>query len=295
MDRVYPRPSGKTVQSQDEGEYFYRYIAVFSDITELETYQDGLERKVAEEQEKRRVNEQIMIEQSKVAAMGEVMSSIAHHWRQPLNVIALQIQDALEAYKLGEMNDEYFEESKKTIMTEVNFLTHTIEDFRNFFTQEEADEPFNIKEAINHAISLVWARAKEAQTDIVFVGKDMRVEGRKNEFKQVILNLLFNAIDSIRKKQEAEPSLQGKIDIVAEVYNDKKQISIRDNGMGIDENIKDRIFEPYFTTKFQSRGTGNGLYMSKIIIEHNMNGQLLAQNVCDVKHRNCGAEFVISL
>lgn len=271
-----------------------RYIAVFSDITELEAYQASLEKKIAEEREKRRANEQILLEQSKVAAMGEVMTSIAHHWRQPLNVIALQIQDALEAYKLGEMTPEYCEESKKTIMNEVNFLTHTIEDFRTFFSKEETKE-FNIKEAINHAISLVWARADEADTDITFIATDLMVNGQKNEFKQVILNLLFNAIDSIQKRRQNEPGHRGKIDIVAEVFDNRRQIVVRDNGIGIDEQIKDRIFEPYFTTKFQSRGTGNGLYMSKIIIEHNMNGQLLAQNVCDPKQRSCGAEFVILL
>jgi signal transduction histidine kinase len=225
--------------------------------------------------------------------MGEVMSSIAHHWRQPLNVIALQIQDALESYNEGEMTTEYFQETKKTIMNEVNFLTYTIDDFRNYFSKDQGNGEVHIKEVINHAISLIWAKADEGKTDIAFVGKDIIVQGRENEFKQVILNLLFNAIDSIKNKQQKETGLRGKIDIVAEEMNGSKQIMIRDNGIGINETIKGRIFEPYFTTKFQSRGTGNGLYMSKIIIEHNMNGELLARNVCDTRNQNCGAEFVI--
>ncbi len=271
-----------------------RYIAVFSDITELEAYQTSLERKIAEEQEKRRVNEQILIEQSKVAAMGEMMTAIAHHWRQPLNVIALQIQDALEVYNSGEMTPEYFRESKQNIMNELKFLTHTIDDFKNFFSKEEEAESFNVKAVIDHAISLVWARADEERTDITLINGNITIIGRQNEFKQVILNLLFNAIDSIQKKHRDEPELRGKIDIYTESRDGGWQLVIRDNGTGIDEAIKDRIFEPYFTTKFQSRGTGIGLYMSKIIIEHNMNGQLFARNVCDARKRSCGAEFVIA-
>jgi signal transduction histidine kinase len=271
-----------------------RYIAVFGDITELEAYQTSLEEKIEKEREKRRINEQILIEQSKVAAMGEVMTSIAHHWRQPLNIIALQIQDALEVYEMGEMTPEYLRENKERIMHELGYLTHTIDDFRNYFSKDDEAHPFNIKDVINHAISLVWARAEEGKTDISFTEKDITIEGRENEFKQVILNLLFNAVESIGKRQETDEGLHGKIDIVAEETDSCLQITIRDNGTGIDEAIKERIFEPYFTTKFQSRGTGNGLYMSKIIIEHNMNGQLLARNVCDTQNRNCGAEFVIT-
>ena len=145
---------------------------------------------------------------------------------------------------------------------------------------------------IEHAVSLIAARAKGRGIQITLPTQKLTLSGHQNEFKQAVLNSLFNAMDSIERRKESDSGFQGRIIINVEESEEKKCVRIIDNGTGIGEDIIDRIFEPYFTTKFQSRGTGIGLYMSKIVIEHNMNGSLLARNLYDDSGNLEGAEFI---
>jgi signal transduction histidine kinase len=158
-------------------------------------------------------------------------------------------------------------------------MSKTIDDFRNFFRVDKQKESFSAKEEIIHTIFLLNASLKNHNISIDFKGNDFLIRGYKNEFKQVILNIISNAKDAILEKKIKE----GKIVITLE----KNQISIEDNAGGVPKEIIDRIFEPYFTTKEQGKGTGMGLYMSKMIIEENMKGSLSVSNT------NSGAKFVI--
>lgn len=264
-----------------------RSVVVLADITRLEAYKDSLERQVHEEIKKRQGQEQLLINQSKIAAMGEMMSAVAHHWRQPLNIIALQVQDVKYAYSLQELDEAYVERFVHIAMREIQFMTKTIDDFRNFFKAEDTFGPFDAYEQIKTAENILAGSLKNQNIDLEIEHKSLSILGRPSEFVQVIINALVNAKDAILRFRDADPRYEGSIRIALHEDESKKQLFIRDNGGGIDDGIIDKIFEPYFTTKFQSRGTGISLYMSKIIIERNMNGSIYVRNI------DGGSEFVI--
>ncbi|MBF0554368.1 MAG: HAMP domain-containing histidine kinase [Nitrospirae bacterium] len=248
---------------------------------------------VIEEMEKRRTQEQLLIQQSKMAAMGEMIGIIAHQWRQPLNAIALTVQDVKEAYNYGELNGEYIKNSVDTTMEQLNFMSKTIDDFRNFFKPSKERVRFNIKSAIEELLSMFGQIFKKTDINIsIKAGQDtmLSTEGYLNEFKQVILNILNNAKDAITSIREAGNEIQGLIEITIgnNEGRDKVIISIKDNGGGIPDDVIGKVFEPYFTTK-GNEGTGIGLYMSKTIIETNMGGKLYCENIEN------GTMFVIEL
>ena len=163
-------------------------------------------------------------------------------------------------------------------------MSNTIDDFRNFFRIDKINEKFSVKEAIESVISIQSAQLEHNKIDLTIEGNDFDIDGLKSEFQQVILNIINNAKDALLQKQ----SKNAKVKILLLNNNSKaKQILIRDNADGIAKEILNRIFEPYFTTKQQGKGTGIGLYMSKMIIEANMGGKI------DVRNTQEGAEFRI--
>jgi len=258
----------------------------------IESYNRKLESKVASEIEKRRKNEQILIQQSKLAEMGEMIGSIAHQWRQPLNILALNAQDLEDAYEYKEIDDRYIDNYIEKSMGQINYMSKTIDDFRNFFKPEKEKKLFSIKKSILSAKTLIDAQFKNRNIDIDIKGSNLLTNGYSNEFSQVIVNILNNSKDAILLYRErlSEPKYRGVIDILIEEYKEKIKISIKDNAGGLSSDIIDRIFEPYFTTKNQSQGTGIGLYMAKMIIENNMQGSIYVNR--EIKS---GAEFVILL
>lgn len=257
------------------------------------------------EQVLRQENETILIQQSKLAAMGEMLGAIAHQWRQPLNALGLIVQDIQDAYAYKELDEAYLEKSVENAMKQLHHLSSTIDDFRNFFRSDKKKQVFSVPESVLEVIALVSKQLENLSIAISLgVRKDHRTlsfekgdpsdpflsEGFQNEFKQALMTLIQNAKDAILSHKQKLPSLKGEIKIEVSSDEETCTISVMDNGTGIPEKIIDRIFEPYFTTKDDDQGTGIGLYMSKIIIENNLRGELFARNL-----ESGGACFAIRL
>lgn len=246
-----------------------------------------LEEKVIVETSKQKEQEQLLIQQTRLAAMGEMIGNIAHQWRQPLNALGLILQNLKFSYEIGELDEKMIDKSvkKATMLTEN--MSKTIDDFRNFFRPNKAKENFKINEGITKAVELIESTFEHNNIKLEkdFVSSEIEFFGFANEFSQVILNLLTNAKDAVLENKIENPLIiiQTKID------DEYIYISIKDNGLGIKDEIINKIFEPYFTTKDEGKGTGIGLYMSKIIIENNMNGKI------EVKNEQNGANIIIKL
>ncbi|WP_456479351.1 sensor histidine kinase [Nautilia sp.] len=237
-------------------------------IKELnETLETRIKKAVEEISQKDR----ILAHQTKLAAMGEMIGAIAHQWRQPLNTLALNIQlfpEYIEEHGCDEESiDAFIEKNMKTIF----FMSQTIDDFRNFFVDDNKKTEFSVKTALEDTLKLIGVQLKAKNIKTEVEGGDFIIYGSKTQFQQVILNLISNAKDVIEEKSVKE----GKITIT--IKTKQRSVSVRDNGGGIDENIMYKIFEPYFTTK-ENKGSGIGLYMSKIIVEKYFNGKLEAVN-----------------
>ncbi|MBF0537294.1 MAG: PAS domain S-box protein [Nitrospirae bacterium] len=259
-------------------------------LKELNTNLEGL---VRQEIEKAQSQQQILIQQSKMAAMGEMIGLIAHQWKQPLNAVSIVVQDLKDAYNCGELDKDYIKRTVDLTMSQIQFMAKTIDDFKNFFKPSKKKVMFDVRNTIDELISMFVKIFRKNSIDIhVKAQQDLRLfaDGYPNEFKQVILNILNNSRDAITLRRNTDARIQGRIDIQLSNNETRDQfiVSITDNGGGIPEDIMERIFDPYFTTK-ESEGTGIGLYMSKTIIETNMGGQLTVRNI------DGGAEFTIAL
>jgi len=232
----------------------------------------SLEEKISKAIKENQKKEQLLFQQSKLAAMGEMIGAIAHQWRQPLNTLSLNIQLLVDDFFDKKVDEEYILSFEKKNLNIVNFMSKTIDDFRNFFKKDKEKQEFELLEAVIDVLKLIDKQLKNHNISIEIHGDDSKIIGYKNEFKQVILNIINNAREAIVKNN----TKNGTISI-----NIKNNIiTITDNGGGIPKEIQNRIFEPYFTTK-GAKGTGIGLYMSKIIIEEHMNGKLYFINEND--------------
>jgi len=253
---------------------------------ELKKLNAELAQKVAEGIEELRQKDQLMIQQAKMAAMGEMIGNIAHQWRQPLNTLMvakdLLVVDHLEGSLSQKEISEYSKQTTKTL----KYLSKTIDDFRNFFKVSKTKEPFNVVNSLSVALSLASAALNHHNIELSFVPDRENIEafGFESEFQQVVINILNNAKDAIEAN-----NINGKITISATEENGFVRTTIEDNGGGIPLDVLGKIFEPYFTTKFKSQGTGLGLFMAKTIIETNMQGKISAKN------SGSGAVFTIDL
>ena len=244
-----------------------------------------LENSIADTIEENRKKDKLLFSQSKHAAMGEMIGSIAHQWRQPLNAIAGHIQLIEYDFEDKLIDEKYIETFVFENMNLVNFMSKTIDDFRDFFRVDKTKKYFNAKVAVDATINLISAQLKESFVEVeLHVDKKCRVYGFESEFQQVILNIVNNARDALFEQKRND----GKIIITVYEELTFTVFKIQDNAGGIPADIINRIFEPYFTTKEQGKGTGLGLYMSKMIIEENMHGHL------SVSHINNGSEFTIA-
>ncbi|MBN2825249.1 MAG: hypothetical protein JXQ76_08000, partial [Campylobacterales bacterium] len=270
-----------------------RIIISVKDMTENKKLRDNLNglnqnlnSKVKEKLKELREQEQLLIQQSKLAAMGEMIGSIAHQWRQPLNLLSLKKDLLILSYEKGELNEAFLVEYDKSINDTIQYMSKTIDDFRNFFKPSKQKEYFDIVEAIDAIVNMIQVQLNQQGIELTIHSKSETIEfyGYPNEFKQVIINLIKNAQDAIDSQ-----NIRGKIDIYLATNETSITIKVADNAGGVPKDIGSKIFEPYFTTKFQKQGTGLGLYMSKSIIERNMNGGLSVEN------QNDGAVFTITL
>jgi C4-dicarboxylate-specific signal transduction histidine kinase len=233
-----------------------------------------------------REKEQMLIQQSRLAAMGEMIGNIAHQWRQPLNTLGLTIQQLPLYYDFGKIDREFLVHTVSSSMGLIQYMSKTIDDFRNYFKPDKEKIAFNVNEAISNTLTLLEG---SLQNPIICIEIDARnnpvIIGYQNEFTQVILNVLINARDVLIEREIDDP----KIMITISGKDGCAVVTVADNAGGIPEDIMDKIFDPYFTTKGPEIGTGVGLFMSKTIIEKNMGGRLSVRNSAD------GAEFRIEV
>ena len=242
--------------------------------------------------DKNNKQQHILSQQSKMAAMGEMMGNIAHQWRQPLSVITTVATGMKLQKEFNTLDDESFNSAIDNITNSAFYLSDTIEDFRNFFRTDKNVTTFNINNAFEKVFKLTNAQFKNREIIFIKNIENFNLYGFENEFIQVLINLLNNAKDALENKEN--PKL---IFISTYKNEDIATIKIADNAGGIDEKIIDKVCEPYFTTKHQSKGTGIGLYMTEEIIIKHMHGNLLIKNI-DINYEDKsykGAEITIEL
>jgi len=225
--------------------------------------------------EQLRQKERMLLQQSRLAAMGEMINNIAHQWRQPLNVLGLVQQQMQLFYQMDSFSAEFLESSVSKSMGLINQMSQTIDDFRNFFKPDKEKVDFAVHEVVARTVALVEDGFKYQQIEIALeASANPVIHGFPNEYCQVLLNILMNARDALLERRPEEALVTVTISKEA----GRAVVTISDNAGGIPGEILPRIFEPYFTTKGPDKGTGVGLFMSKIIIENNMGGRLAASN-----------------
>ncbi|RXJ93323.1 hypothetical protein CRV00_11760 [Malaciobacter molluscorum] len=256
-------------------------LGIAIDITQIKELNDKLNERVEHEVSSRIKTEQLLAQQSKMALMGEMIGNIAHQWRQPLSNITT-ISTGLNLQKeMDILNDDQLHKGLMQINESAQYLSQTIDDFRNFFKPYKLKTNFTIDYIVKKALKLVSTQFKDRNIQIIKQIEDIKLNNLENEFTQVILNLLNNARDELTSL-----SLDKKLIFIESKIKDKKLIfEIKDNAGGIEENIQDKIFDAYFTTKQSDQGTGIGLYMSKEIIEKHMGGKLSFKNET-IKYEN---------
>jgi len=236
--------------------------------------------------EELRENEQLLIQQSRMAAMGEMLGNIAHQWRQPLNVLGVKIQELGLSYKYGELDKGLLDANIAMAMEILQHLSQTITVFQNFTVPDKEKSLFRLEQVVATTVQIIdESLKKDGITLNVSSAGDPQIIGYPNEYSQVLMNLILNAKDALLERRTAHP----RITVLSWSENDRSVLTITDNGGGINENIMDKIFDPYFTTKNLGQGTGVGLFLSKAIIEKNMGGRITARNI------ESGSEFRIEV
>jgi PAS domain S-box-containing protein len=265
--------------------HFYGYL---NDITKIKLSEEELKLKVEEELSKNREKDRILIQQNKLAAMGEMLGNIAHQWRQPLNNVSLILQFLRDNYKNKDVSEEKLDKFMNKANKHIEYMSETIDDFRNFYKPSKTQNKFFVNECIDTLLYMVRNQYESDNIKIDFEYEKIEITNYENELKQALLNILNNAKDALLSKKNIE-NFYAFINISLYKNEEKLKLEISNNGGNIDEKILYKIFEPYFTTKFETQGTGIGLYMTKSIIETNMKGKIEVQNISD------GVKFTITL
>ncbi|WP_300364398.1 ATP-binding protein [Hydrogenimonas sp.] len=243
-----------------------------------------LEERIREEVRKNEEKQKMLFMQSRLASLGQIMANIAHQWRQPLTELALSLFNLKKAAQKHDTHqiDTAYNDAKALIQN----MSQTIEDFINFFKPDKPKTRFALAESLDEALQIL---EKTLEKEYIEVHRDidetLQVEGVTNELSQVLINLLQNAKDAFKQRNVRER----RIDI--RIYRDGNEavVEIGDNAGGIEPEVIERIFEPYFTTKHAAQGTGLGLFMSKMIVEKSFDGSV------NVENRDGGARFSIRL
>jgi len=255
-----------------------REISLLSKKKELNSLNKNLSKRVQEETEKRIIQERLLARHARLAAIGEMIGAIAHQWRQPLATLGATIQSIRMAWDRHSIDAEFLENAETNAQKQLYYMSDTIEDFRNFFSPDKIKEQFDVKEKIAEVAHLVAAQFDNSgvSLSIVDTSPDCRltIEGYQNEFKQSLLNLISNAFDAIKANDRTEHDAAGLVTISVGSDDGTVVIEVKDNGCGVPNEIADKIFDPYFTSKSEGQGTGIGLYMSRLIIEESMEGRL---------------------
>ncbi len=234
-------------------------------------------KEIKQQQEQLKLQDLDILAKSKNAQMGEMIGNIAHQWRQPLSAISSSATGLLLQKEIGILNNEEESKTLSMINNKAQFLSETINTFVNYIKEDKELKNIILQDNINNAVQIVKGVLKTSHIELINNINDiepielMMVAG---ELPQVIINLLNNAKDIMNQKNIEDKWI--KIDLVK--IDNKAIITIKDNGGGVPTDIIDKIFDPYFTTKHQSQGTGLGLHMSKVMIEKTFNGSLKVDN-----------------
>lgn len=267
---------------KDSDDDVQNYIGIFRDISKVVRYEEELKEK-----------DTILIQQSKMAAMGEMIDNIAHQWKQPLNIISMSNSLIKMGQKYNrETSQEVIREAVENIEHEVMHLTTTINDFRNFFNPIKRKKEFLIDESMNKLLRLLQSRFKSNAIVVINRMQSITIVSIENELVQLFMNVINNAIDALEENNKS------KRYIFLESFeeNDRVIVSIKDNAGGIPDEIKEKIFESRFTTKEEGKGTGIGLYMSRQVI-HGLGGTIVVENIeyqFDGENYK-GANFIITI
>ena len=247
---------------------------------------DNLEHKIQEEITQRTNQEKLLVQQSKLAAMGNMLGNIAHQWRQPISEVNAILMEVEAVARFDTVKVDPLLKNISLCYEITEHMSTTISDFQNFFKPSKEKENFSVHEVCTSAVSVILSSLKFHNINLIFnINEEIEVFGYPREFAHAILNILSNAKDALVERKIDNP----KITLTIKTGKQFTIIRIEDNAGGIKlENI-DAIFEPYFTTKHSTQGTGIGLYMTKVIIEDNMNGFVNVQN------SELGALFTIKI
>ena len=236
--------------------------------------------------EELREKEQLLIQQGRMAAMGEMLGNIAHQWRQPLNVLGIKVQELGLSFEYGELSKELLDANIAMAMEILQHLSQTITVFQNFTVPDKEKSLFRVEQVIAKTVQIIDESLKKEGIILnVSATGDSQINGYPNEYSQVLMSLILNAKDAFLVQRTANPL----ITVRSWTENDGSVLTITDNGGGIKEKIMDKIFDPYFTTKDLGKGTGVGLFLSKTIIEKNMGGRITVRNT------ESGSEFRIEV
>lgn len=260
---VYILDKGKTIF--DDNGQAVRMLGVHADITKIEELKQELKDK-----------EEIMIAQSRHAAMGEMISMIAHQWRQPISVIAMAANNTLADIELEMLDNEELKENTESMLEQTKYLSQTIEDFRDFFRPNKEKEKTNCSKVLDESLKIMGKALENNEIELIIdEASSIEVMVYSRELLQVYLNILKNAKEALVQNRKEQRVITVKIFPL----NDKiLRTTICDNAGGVPENIIDKLFEPYFSTKDEKSGTGLGLYMCKTIIQKHFNGEIGVYN-----------------
>ncbi len=242
---------------------------------EIAQLNNSLEERVKIEVEKNKQQQKMMILQSRHAQMGEVLSIVAHQWRQPLNNISLIIQNAVFKYSVNKLDDAGMSRLDIESSAQIRQMSNTIKEFRRFFLPDNVSVKYDINSSINDAISITKPMLDAQNISLSLdTQENINVVGFPTELGQAIVNIITNSKDALIEKKIVHKSIKLSLALV----NNDAVITIEDNGGGVPLNILDKIFDPYFSTKMEKNGTGLGLYMTKIIVEDHMHGKVNIAN-----------------
>ena len=252
---------------------------------ELKNFNENLEEEISSKIEEIHYKDAMLLEKTKLAAMGEMIGSIAHQWRRPLSTLHINIEMLEEDYKEGKIDKRFLDHYIEKNSSIIQYMSKTIDDFQNFYKSDKEKRRFDVMKKIKSVSDLHLNQLEKNGIQFTTEGESFTVLGYASEFQQVILNLISNAKDALMEKEIKNPYIK----IVLSSNKDKRYIRVSDNAGGIDAKTRDKIFEPYFTTKEQKGGTGLGLYISKMIIEKNMHGKIT------ISDQGEGSEVLITL
>jgi signal transduction histidine kinase len=253
---------------------------------ERRRYEKRLKHEIEKAVQKNREQQLFLMRQSRLAQIGEMISMIAHQWRQPLNNLALLNQMLLYREERGELDRESMARFAEKSQQQIQMMSRTIEDFRNFFKPEERKKLYRVDEAIESLLQITGKLFDHGKIRLEWQpGPPIEIEGYPNALTQVLLNLLNNAKDALMERGEGPRIIR----IETRETPEEIILEISDTAGGIPEEILPRIFDPYFSTKNEKNGTGLGLYMSKMLVEEQMGGRIEVDNTPE------GARFTIRL